>query len=244
MKEGNVAKVISFWENKYSASLLISRFFPPHFASSRLLFPGNLLLQWSTIYYPGGRTKWKSLTKNTQVVIQQQGYMQLGSVSEVSLLVLHLPVALHSWPHSSQSGKWPSPSEQWLITPGAQDRPGTKFCHCYTTWVKLFFPPHTPIPSDSQHLIPAWGNAYLPQDKASTLSRVTWGYFQRDRMGYSRWRTNKMSQCLSEGVCTSKQKWSKQVTVLLKLGPAQVTGPLLQIFPEVKVLHLTAFRIW
>lgn len=182
----------------------MSRYFSC-FACTRLCgeipFPGNFLLQWSTIYYPGGRTKWKSLTKNPQVNIQQQGYVVwLRSVSKVSLSVLHLPLALHCWPHSSPSGKLPSPSEQWLITPGAQNRADTKFCHCHTTYVVLavkllFLPPHShhiwqPAPNLSKE-------KPLSQDKASTLNRVTRGYFQSYGMGYSRWRTNKISQWLS-----------------------------------------------
>lgn len=145
MKEGNVVKTLLFFEK--------TNIVHPHWWVD--FFPLFCLYQgfcfWEIFWYSEApfimleeEQNGNHLLKMLQVMIQQQDYMVwLGPVSKVSPLVLHLPLALQCWPHSSPSGKSPSPSEQWLIT-GAQDRPGIKVCHCHTTYIKLFFlPPHS-----------------------------------------------------------------------------------------------------
>lgn len=107
----------AIWKGHLPASCL-----PGKFAYIRLLGPGNLLPWWNTIYDSGGITKWKSLAKNPQLMIQQWctwcGWEQSPS-SKGPLLVLYLRLALHCWPHSSPSGKRTSPADHWLVAPGA-----------------------------------------------------------------------------------------------------------------------------
>lgn len=90
--------------------------------------------------------------------------------SKGPLPVPHLPLALHCWPHRSPSGKLTSPADQWLITPGAQDRPGTKFPHCHAAYIKLFC-----LPPRSHHI---WQSTRNPRcGEALTrlkLKRVHW----------------------------------------------------------------------
>lgn len=196
----------AIWKGHFPASCLLGKF-----AYIRLLGPENLLPWWSTIYDSGGRTKWKSLAKNPQLMIQQRcrwcgPEQSLGSKGP--LLVLHLPLALHCWPHSSPSGKLTPPADHWLIAPGAQGRPDTKVPSCHPAYVQLFcLPPH------SHHI---WEPAPTPRHgEALTcleLKQAPWAEWHGDISRRIGWETAPLSRAWEEKQGVPVTLWHPRVS--------------------------------
>lgn len=94
-----------------------------------------------------------------------------------------LPLALQCWSHSSASGSLTSPADQWLITPGLQDRPDTKFPHCHPAYVKLLCLPSRSHDIWQPALISGVGKPSLGSSESKCCEQSNMGMFPEGRAG-------------------------------------------------------------